>query len=421
VKKSTLLATTTLLTGMATVAAAQEAPTSSVVLYGIADVGLNHVTGLKQGTVTQLASGIMEGSRWGLKGNEDLGGGMRTLFTLESRFEIDTGAVSNIPASGGQVPDRLNTATLMGLPATAQPLVSAVAGALGSRLGVNTADKNLFDRQAFMGLVTPVGTIMAGRQYTPGYVVSATFDSMHGESSLALGQLVSVPASFTIRTSNALQYAVQAGGLSASLMVAAGEVGGNNSANRLLGTMATYKGTGFSLGAGYNTQNNELGEKALTNAILGASVDIGPGSLSTMYATIKDDHPADLSGVAALLVSKGASASSAAAVQNAFIQAVQQDARLLHIGYRVRSGPHTFTVAYNTVNDRTANNADRDSYGAAYTYALSKRTDLNAVLTRFNNSGASQLAPGGNGFLGGVTASAGTDSNGLALALRHHF
>jgi predicted porin len=406
---------------VALTAEAQETPSNSLTLYGIADVGLNHVTGLRQGTVTQLASGVMEGSRWGLKGREDLGGGMRAIFTLESRIEIDTGSVSNLPASGAQVPDRLNTATLMGLPTTTQPLVDAVAGALGSRFGVNVVDKNLFDRQAYMGLVTPVGAILAGRQYTPGYVVSATFDAMHGESSLALGQLVSVPASFTIRTSNALQYAVQTGGFSAGVMVAAGEVPGNNSANRLLGGMATYKGTGYSLGLGYNTQNNELGEKALTNTLIGASVDIGPGTLSSMYATIKDDNPADLSHVAAFLVSRGANATAAAAVQSAFIRALQQDARLLHIGYRVRSGPHTFTVAYNTMNDRTANNADRDSYGAAYTYALSKRTDLNAVLTRFNNSGSSQLAPGGNGFLGGVTASAGTDSSSLALALRHRF
>ena len=48
---------------------------SSVTLYGLADIGITQVTGLKAGSVTQLASGIMEGSRWGLKGTEDLGGG----------------------------------------------------------------------------------------------------------------------------------------------------------------------------------------------------------------------------------------------------------------------------------------------------------------------------------------------------------
>ncbi len=415
-KKMTLVSAAALGCLAASAAMAQETATSSVTLYGIADAGINHVTGLKQGSVTQLASGIMEGSRWGLKGNEDLGGGMRAIFTLESRVELDTGSVSNRPASGSQVPDRLNTATLMGLPAALQPAVTAVSANLGAQLGVNHIDKNLFDRQAYVGLITPVGAITAGRQYTPGYMASATFDSMHAESSLALGQLVSVPVSFTIRTSNALQYGIQSNGVTATVMYAMGEVAGNNSANRLVGALAMYKGAGFSVGGGYNTQKNEVGQKSLTNGILGASVDIGPGVLSTMYATIKDDHPAGMSGIATLV-----GGAAGVLVQNAFTTALKQDSTLAHIGYRITMGANTVTVAYNTMNDKTSANADRDSYGAAYTYALSKRTDLNAVLTRFNNKNTSQLAPGGNGFLGGVTASAGTDSTNVAFGIRHRF
>ena len=431
---------------MATTAMAQETPTSSVTLYGLADVGFNHVTGLKQGSVTQLASGIMEGSRWGLKGSEDLGGGWKTIFTLENRFEIDNGSVFNTPASGAQLPDRASSAAQMGLPTSTpsslalyQGLVSAADAVIGARIGVNNVDKNLFDRQAYVGLITPVGAITAGRQYTPGYLAAASFDAMKTESSLAVGQLVSVPASFTIRVSNSLQYAIKTGGLTATAMYAMGEVADNSSANRLLGAMAVYKGEGFSVGTGYNTQKNELGQKSLTNAILGATVDLGPGTLSTKFSTIKDDHPAGLSTIAAALTpgataaitlgNPGISAAAAAAagsaaataVQNAFINTFKQNSNLFHIGYRVTMGPHTTTVAYNTMNDKTAANADRSSYGVAYTYALSKRTDLNAVLTRFNNKNTSQIAPGGNGFLGGVTASAGTDSTNVAFGIRHRF
>ena len=304
-KKMTLVCTAALGCLAATAALAQESASSSVTLYGIADAGLNHVTGLKQGSVTQLASGIMEGSRWGLKGNEELGGGYKAIFTLESRVELDTGSVSNRPASDSQVPDRLNTATLLGLPAAFQPAVTAVATSLGAQLGVNHIDKNLFDRQAYVGFITPVGAITAGRQYTPGYLASATFDSMHAESSLALGQLVSVPVPFTIRTSNALQYGIRAGGITATAMYAMGEVAGNNSANRLLGTMVVYKGDIFSVGGGYNTQKNELGQKSLTTGTLGASVDMGPGTLSTLFATIKDNNPANLSSIATTLVTNG--------------------------------------------------------------------------------------------------------------------
>ena len=51
------------------------AQTANVTLYGVVDVGVQNVTGVKGGSITQVASGIMEGSRWGLRGTEDLGGG----------------------------------------------------------------------------------------------------------------------------------------------------------------------------------------------------------------------------------------------------------------------------------------------------------------------------------------------------------
>jgi predicted porin len=76
---------------------AQAQTESSGTLYGLADVGITSVSGLKAGTVTQVASGIMEGSRWGIKGTEDLGGGYKAIFTLESRVELDTGADSSAP------------------------------------------------------------------------------------------------------------------------------------------------------------------------------------------------------------------------------------------------------------------------------------------------------------------------------------
>ena len=394
--------------------------TSSVTIYGLMDIGINHVTGAPGGSVTSITSGNMEGSRLGFKGNEDLGGGYRAIFTLESRLEADTGSLSNRPISGGRLPDRLSTATSLGLPAALQPAVSAVAAQIGSSVGVNL-NNPMFDRQAFVGLVTPFGAFTAGRQYTPGYLASASFDVMKTESSLALGQLVAIPASFDIRVSNSLQYGLKLNGLTATAMYAAGEIAGRANAGRLLGFMAMYQGNGYSFGGGYNTRNNELGEKSLTSAILGATVDVGPGTLTGQFTTIKDDNPTGMSGISAALAGNPATAPVAGLVQNAFIQGFRQDARLFQVGYRITSGVHTVAVAYNSMNDKRPFNADRVSYGAAYTYALSKRTDLNAVFTHLNNKNTSQDLLGGNGFLGGVAAKPGQDVNSLALAIRHRF
>jgi predicted porin len=403
---------------------------STVTLYGIADIGITQVTGLKAGSVTQLASGIMEGSRWGLKGNEDLGGGYRAIFTLENRFELDTGSVSNRPISGSQLSDRFSQASLLGLPSTLQAAVSGVDAALANEYGVNVGASGgrLFDRQAFVGLITPVGAILAGRQYTPAFEANATYDIMATQSALSAGQIVAFPAVLEIRASNALSYRIVQGGISGSLMYALGEVPGDAGKSTLLGVNANYKTDAFSVGFGYNTKNNELGDKSLTTLVLGASMNFGESStLSSMLIKITDDNPSGLSAISGLLTPQltpalGAAAGpTAALVQSKFVDAFKQDGRLFHIGYRYITGPNTVSVAYNSYDDNRPSNADVRSYGVAYSYALSKRTDLNAVLVRYDNENLAQVAPGGNGYLGGVTASAGTGSTGLALGVRHRF
>lgn len=399
----------------------------NVQLYGLVDAGITRVSGLAQGSVTQLSSGIMEGSRWGLKGTEDLGGGYKAIFTLESRFEADTGSLSNTPASGSQIPDRLATASALGLTSAVPAIqalydgsVAAVNVSLGSTLGVNL-DRKQFDRQAFVGMITPVGAVLAGRQYTPGYEVAATFDAMETQSSLAAGQLAAIPAGFDIRVSNALQYRIQTGGVTASLMVGMGETGTSNSNNRLLGVMAMYKGDGYAVGLGHNTRNNELGQKSLTTTTMGGWVNVGPGKLNAMYSVHKDDHPTGLSGISATLEGNGVPQPFAGEVQAAYINAFKVDAHLFNIGYRIPFGASTVTFAYSKRNDKTAFDGDVSSYGVAYTYALSKRTDINAVITRFDNGTKGQAAPGGNGYLGGVTRAAGVDSTSIALGIRHRF
>ena len=398
---------------------AQAQTGSSVTLYGLADVGITSVSGLKAGTVTQVASGIMEGSRWGIKGTEDLGGGYKTIFTLEARVELDTGASSNRPITGSQLSDRFSQAGLLGLPGALQPAVDAVDGLLATQYGVNL-NNAAFDRQAFVGLITPVGAVLAGRQYTPAYETFAAYDIMATQSALSAGQIVQFPAVFEIRTSNALSYRIVKNGISGSFLYAPGEVAGDAGKSRMLGINAGYKTDVFSVGLGYNTKNNELGDKSLTTTVLGASMNMGSSSVSSVVAKITDDNPNGFSAIApALTPSVGPV--FAAMVQTAFIDAFKQDGTLFHIGYRNVTGPHTISVAYNHYDDKRPANADVSSYGMAYTYALSKRTDLSAVLVRFDNSDTAQVAPGGNGYLGGVTATAGTDSTGLAFGIRHRF
>ena len=77
---------------------------SSVQLYGIVDafVGTTQDTiktpGAKSQTVVE--SGGLKSSRWGMRGTEDLGGGLKAGFKLEQRFKSDTGALDGVNFKG---------------------------------------------------------------------------------------------------------------------------------------------------------------------------------------------------------------------------------------------------------------------------------------------------------------------------------
>ncbi|HRK39849.1 MAG TPA: porin [Burkholderiaceae bacterium] len=113
-KKLSILA---LAAGCACAAQAQ----SSVTLYGVADAAFERVKGAT--SVSRVASGQQQGSRWGLRGTEDLGGGLKAVFQMEAGFNMANGA-------SGQ-------------------------GGL------------LFGRQAYAGLAGDFGAVRIGRQYSP--------------------------------------------------------------------------------------------------------------------------------------------------------------------------------------------------------------------------------------------------------------
>lgn len=72
---------------------------SSVTLYGLVDVGVftskSKVNGVRNDTVTGMQSGGQSGSRWGLRGSEDLGNGLKVNFQLESGFNLNNGQQGN--------------------------------------------------------------------------------------------------------------------------------------------------------------------------------------------------------------------------------------------------------------------------------------------------------------------------------------
>lgn len=102
--KKTLLAAA-LLAGFAGVAQAE----TSVTLYGIIDTGIgyNKISGAgkNNGSRVGMINGVQNGSRWGLRGTEDLGDGLQAVFQLESGFDSGNGSrVKAIACSAAKPP-----------------------------------------------------------------------------------------------------------------------------------------------------------------------------------------------------------------------------------------------------------------------------------------------------------------------------
>lgn len=70
---------------------------SSVTLFGVVDAAVERVKGAE--STVRIASGQQQGSRWGLRGVEELGGGLKAVFHLESGFNTDSGQA----AQGGRL------------------------------------------------------------------------------------------------------------------------------------------------------------------------------------------------------------------------------------------------------------------------------------------------------------------------------
>jgi predicted porin len=79
---------------------------SSVTLYGLIDAGISYANHSTAGTgsskIFKYDDGVSQGSRWGLRGAEDLGGGLKAIFTLESGFNSGNGTLGQGGAEFGR-------------------------------------------------------------------------------------------------------------------------------------------------------------------------------------------------------------------------------------------------------------------------------------------------------------------------------
>lgn len=222
---------------------------SSVTLYGVADAGIEYLnkapsTSTKGSSLVRLTSGNLSTSRWGIRGSEDLGGGLKASFELESGLSIDTGASNN-----------------------------------GSKL---------FDRSAIVGLGNQYGTVWLGRQTTPLYDAMLQLDPMGLAPRYSSYKSDDILAG---RADNAVKYrgtfgSVTASGLYSFSRTGAGEIPGDFKIDRNIGASLMYESGAISVGAAYDefqgssiaTQNQKDRRLAV-----GGSYAVGPAKIFAGY------------------------------------------------------------------------------------------------------------------------------------------
>ena len=169
-KLHVLLGTT--LASLASHAWAQSAE-GGITLYGIADAGVEYARTGPNARALRVESGLLSSSRFGVRGSEPLGGGLRAVFTLEAGVDLDIGA-----ASEG------------------------------------------FSRQAFAGLQGGFGTLTLGRHQTPQYQVLSE-QTVFGQG--LAGSARNHAVDHTRRVSNSLVYeSPKVAGVRGTLMLGAG-------------------------------------------------------------------------------------------------------------------------------------------------------------------------------------------------------
>jgi predicted porin len=182
---------------------------SSVTLYGIIDEGINYNSNMGGHRSYAMQSGVGNGNRWGLRGTEDLGGGIKSLFVLENGFDLNTG-----------------------------------------KLGQGGLE---FGRQAYVGLGSNYGSLTLGRQYDAVLDMPGPFEvgnQWGGNVGAHPGDLDNFNG--TIRTNNSVKYrSVSYGGMTFEGVYSLGGVAGDVTRNQAWSAGAAYQNGPFAMGVGY--------------------------------------------------------------------------------------------------------------------------------------------------------------------------
>jgi outer membrane protein OmpU len=219
---------------------------SSVTLYGYLGGGVRWTNGLNGGSAVAFNNNILAGNRFGLAGEEDLGGGIKAIFKLENAFNSGTGALKS----------------------------SSV----------------LFSQAAYVGFNGNYGRLTFGRQVSANEYFSILVDPLNGQGqSLAVSPNALYYFNFftyDTRFNNTISYLGRVGGFRYGASYSPGGVAGNTRAGSNVSGMALYQWGGGLAGFGYQKQWNATATQWAETFQGGGSLVMGPARLFLSYADL---------------------------------------------------------------------------------------------------------------------------------------
>lgn len=375
---------------------AAHATASSVTLYGLVDYGVNYQSNSGGGRVIAGSSGIMQGSRWGFKGVEDLGGGLSAIFQLENGFDLGKGTA----LQGG----------------------------------------TMFGRQAYVGLSSDrYGTLTLGRQYDSlvSFVETRMNSANYGGGTTAHpGDLDNLNNSK--RVNNSVKYTSPSiDGFTVGGVYGFGGQAGDFARNEIWSVGAGYEYGSFSAGAAFidaHNPNQSYFTSTPTN-VAGATVnnmtaspiysgfasarsyqavaaaaryEVGPATFGLVYSNVQFKDLGDTSSGSNPLGLTGTAKFNTGEFNLTYFWTHSLASEFVY-SYTHGSGTGPIgSSSYNTIS-------------LSLDYYLSKRTDVYVIGSTQFASGTDSTGRAARATLNALTASSTNRQTFVQLGMRHKF
>jgi predicted porin len=354
-------------------------------MYGLVDAGVGYVK-TNAGNQFSLANGAMHGDRWGIKGSEDLGGGLHAIFQLENGFNVANGTSKQ----GGRE----------------------------------------FGRQAFVGLgSSEFGTVTLGRQYDPlvDLTQGQTADPKFGGTFGTAGDIDNYDNS--MRINNSVKYKSPTfAGLDFEALYGFSGASGQPGQGQTWGAAARYSMGPAKLAAGYFYSSNASTGARRTDWTAQTSDSSFTTPINDGYRTAHSMGVARASAsyaIGAALV--GVSYSNIQYkrdAQSSFGSNEHFNAANIFASYQLTPAA-SIAAGYTFLKSGGDTSATYHQANLGVNYDLSKRTSIYALAAYQHASGEQRTTGGGirsaNASIGSFGATGGTNQELAILGMLHRF